>query len=147
MTKTLIVNLTQHAASADQTAAGVVDLCPRDRLKLSSLLTFDTLPTPEEIERRAEEIVFLGVGAMDDHYELLVFEPSVPLDASVNWVGCAMIGGAPYLMSALERACRVYGITPVYAFSVRESVEETLPDGSVRKTNVFRHAGFVEVAA
>ena len=29
------------------------------------------------------------------------------------------------------------------AFSVRESVEETQPDGSVIKRNVFKHAGFV----
>ncbi len=35
------------------------------------------------------------------------------------------------------------GITPLYAFTRRESVEEVLPDGSTRKTAVFRHAGFI----
>lgn len=55
----------------------------------------------------------------------------------------AMIGGAPFLMAPLEGALRTRGVIPLYAFSVRESVEEALPDGSVRKTQVFRHAGFV----
>lgn len=31
-----------------------------------------------------------------------------------------------------------------YAFSRRESVETQLPDGSVKKSSVFRHIGFVE---
>jgi hypothetical protein len=57
-----------------------------------------------------------------------------------------MIGGAPYLMAPLERSLRSVGVYPVYAFSVRESVEQTAPDGTVRKTNVFRHAGFVPAA-
>jgi len=43
-------------------------------------------------------------------------------------------------------ALRDQGIEPVYAFSVRESIEQTQPDGSVRKVNVFRHAGFVDAA-
>ena len=47
-------------------------------------------------------------------------------------------------MPPLEKALRGLGIRPLYAFSVRESVEETLPDGSVRKVAVFRHKGFVE---
>jgi hypothetical protein len=59
----------------------------------------------------------------------------------------AMIGGAPYLMAPLESALRAHGITPVYAFSVRESVDQVQPDGSVRKVAVFRHAGFVNCEA
>ena len=55
----------------------------------------------------------------------------------------AMIGGAPWMMSALEGALLDAGVQPVYAFSVRESVEQVQPDGSVRKVNVFRHVGFV----
>ena len=54
-----------------------------------------------------------------------------------------MIGGAPFLMGALESALLDYGITPVYAFSKRESVEEVQKDGSVKKINIFRHAGFI----
>ena len=54
-----------------------------------------------------------------------------------------MIGGAPFLMSPLESALLNNGIEPVYAFSTRESVEKKLPDGSVQKTNIFKHKGFV----
>lgn len=56
-----------------------------------------------------------------------------------------MIGGAPYLMAPLERMLKKSGYRPVYSFSERRSVEETLPDGSVKKTAVFAHVGWVEV--
>jgi hypothetical protein len=46
-------------------------------------------------------------------------------------------------MAPLEVALRAHGITPLYAFSVRESVDQVQPDGSVRKVATFRHAGFV----
>ena len=55
-----------------------------------------------------------------------------------------MIGGAPYLMAPLEKELRGWGLVPVYAFSVRESTEVVQDDGSVRKVNTFRHAGWVE---
>jgi hypothetical protein len=54
----------------------------------------------------------------------------------------AMIGGAPWMMAALESALLDAYITPLYAFSVRESVEIAQPDGSVVKTAVFKHVGF-----
>ena len=47
-------------------------------------------------------------------------------------------------MPALHEWALEAGIKPLYAFSVRESVESTEPDGSVIKRNVFRHMGFVE---
>jgi len=46
-------------------------------------------------------------------------------------------------MGSLIAAIEGWGLDPVFAFSRRETREETLPDGSVRKTSVFRHAGFV----
>jgi len=54
-----------------------------------------------------------------------------------------MIGGAPYLMSALEAALEAVDLQPVYAFTRREVVERAQPDGSVAKTAVFRFAGWV----
>ena len=48
------------------------------------------------------------------------------------------------MMGQLEAALRALEVQPLYAFSVRESVETTLPDGSVVKTAVFKHGGFVE---
>lgn len=46
-------------------------------------------------------------------------------------------------MVPLAEALRKRGFEPLFAFSRRESVEETMPDGSVRKTTVFRHVSFV----
>ena len=47
------------------------------------------------------------------------------------------------MMAPLEDALRRVGIVPLYAFSIRESLDQIQPDGSVRKTAVFRHQGFV----
>jgi len=114
-----VVNLTQHPASQEQILAGVYDLS--NKAALQRLLTFDNLPSREEIEVAAAGL------------------------AELTWgFGSAMIGGAPYLMAPLERALRRVGVRPLYAFSVRESTEETQPDGSIKKVNVFRHAGFVD---
>jgi len=127
----MILNLTQHPASAEQIAAGVVDLPPVERGALQRALTFDSLPTAEDLSERAEYIASLaalnGLGGDGDDPHPMV----------------AMIGGAPYLMAPLEAALLDTGIEPVYAFSVRESIEQVQPDGSVRKVNIFRHAGFV----
>ncbi len=128
----MIINLTQHTATPEQVAAGVQDLPPTERAALVALLTFDVLPTRAEIEARAHDLAELAClnGLAGD-------EGDDPHPAQ------AMIGGAPYLMGALEVELRARRIAPVYAFSTRESVEQAQPDGSVRKINVFRHAGFV----
>lgn len=124
----MILNLTQHAASAEQVDAGVVDLAEDKRQELIKLLTFDTLPSQEEIASRAQAIADLAA---------LSGEEDTPPEA-------AMIGGAPFLMASLENALVLNGIVPLYAFSRRESVEETQEDGSIRKTAVFRHLGFID---
>lgn len=124
-----IVNLTQHLATPEQLAAGVVDW-PRDeedRATLARLLTFTTAPTAVEIQRRARALTRIAVR----------FRGGPP------GTGSALIGGALFFMAPLERALRAAGITPIYAFSLRESVEESAPDGSVRKTATFRHVDFI----
>lgn len=55
-----------------------------------------------------------------------------------------MIGGAPFFMPFLEVALRKIGVIPFYAFSIRESIDEILPDGKIAKKSVFKHVGFVE---
>lgn len=129
----MIVNLTQHPASPEQIAAGVVDLPGAQRALLGQSLTVDALPTQQEIADRCANI-----GALAVHNGLSGDEGDDPHPAQ------AMIGGAPWMMRALEDALLDAGVQPVYAFSVRESVEQTQPDGSVRKVAVFRHVGFVE---
>lgn len=113
-----ILNLTQHAGTQEQ---GVLEVADNLKIELRTLLNFEELPTPADIKSRAQAIAAMAVG----------------YDA-------AMIGGAPFLMGALEAALKAVGVQPLYAFSRRESVERTRPDGSVEKVAVFRHLGFVE---
>lgn len=127
-----ILNMTQHSATEEQLAVGVIDPPAEYRGLMRALLTFDTAPDAAEIRLRAEELA--------DIFRALRGSLGVTR---------AMIGGAPFFMGALEAALggtpTAAGVIPVavYAFSRRESVEETLADGSVRKVAVFRHAGFV----
>ena len=116
-----ILNLTQHMATPEQVVMGVFE--PENKTRIQELLTFNSLPTREEINDRAMAIA--------------------------SYAGCqtdcthAMIGGAPYLMPALEHALTFQGITPLYSFTERVSVETVQPDGTVKKTAVFKHIGFV----
>jgi len=118
-----IINLTQHAATAEQAAQGVIDLQGEALSDLRALLTFDELPTPGSLAARA-----LALAAFAEGYE------------------AAMIGGAPYLMPVLEAALLEAGVLPLYAFSRRESLDVAQEDGSIRKVAVFRHLGFVQGA-
>ena len=122
------INCTQHCASADQLAAGVVDMPAPAREQLVKLLTFDELPNVDDIRERAIQICALVESTFVD------VEPKVLL-----------LGGAPFLMSTLEIFAALRGWTPVYAFSKRVVIEEPQADGSIKKTSIFKHAGFVEV--
>jgi len=145
---TKILNLTQHTATTEQIAAGVTsgELSPEQIMEIRSLLTFETLPSSSEVARRAQQIAKIASCAIWREKSALPYAQEwagEPLHTEANCFEYAMIGGAPYLMAPLESALRAHGITPMYAFSVRESVDQTQPDGSVRKVAVFRHAGFV----
>jgi hypothetical protein len=115
-----VINLTQHKATPDQIEVGVVE--PKKKHEVAILLTFTELPMSSEIKERAASLAEI---AKEENAQY------------------AMIGGAPFLMVELHHALLQRGITPLYAFSKRESIEETLPDGSVKKTQIFKHAGFV----
>ena len=118
----MILNLTQHKATAEQIAAGVVDLEGEEREALIALLTFEELPDRATICKAAVKITqFAGYHGAKD----------------------AMIGGAPFLMAPLQQELASAGIRAQYAFSTRESVEATQADGSVKKVAIFRHVGFV----
>lgn len=120
-----IINLTQHASTPDQRAAGVFDLDEVDKERLVELLTFTSLEDCDahEIKSRATQIVALALKHKPD---------------------AAMIGGALWLIAPLAKALRKHGIKPLFAFSKRESVETTDDDGNVVKKSVFKHRGFVE---
>jgi len=126
----MILNLTQHTPSIDQMMEGVGDASREHRERIRALLTFDTVPTLDDMERRAV--------ALAD----IVESQEYTVDTIAGGVGCgdAMIGGAPYFMPVLERVLLERGITVHYAFSVRDVVER-----GGEKTSVFRHAGFYTV--
>lgn len=108
------LNLTQHTSTPEQDCTE-----PGNKSFVQELLTFEAIPNMKEIWHRAETLALLAEreGATE-----------------------AMIGGAPFLMPALELALLARDITPLYAFSRREVVEEV----SGKKTAIFRHLGFVK---
>lgn len=118
---TAIINLTQHVATPEQASVGVVE--PADKGLVQNLLTFKAIGDAQtQVEARAEALADLAAKS-----------------------GCtrAMIGGAPYLMGALEGALKARGISAHHAFTARRVVETTGPDGAVTKTAIFVHEGFV----
>ena len=127
----MIINLTQHAASIEQVASGVRDVPADMRDRLTAALTFGAAPSTRDILTRAASLAQIALEAAH---------------ALGGTCDDAMIGGAPYLMAPLERALEEVMVQALYSFSVRESVEQAQPDGSVRKIAVFRHVGWVEAA-
>lgn len=121
MRSTAILNLTQHAATSDQVAVGVFK--PADKREVQALLTFNEIPSTEEIKERAEKLADI---------------------VRKEGYASAMIGGAPYLMGALEAELKKRNVTPLYSFTKRESVETVNEKGEVVKTAVFRHVGWVK---
>jgi len=124
----MILNLTQHTATPEQLAQGVVDLPAELRAELSRLLTVDDLPTQAGIADRCEAIAGL-----------------IHQTDAENAPSSVMIGGAPWMMGPLVAALKNAGVVQcLAAFSKRESVETADPaTGAVRKNAVFRHVGFV----
>ena len=128
----MILNLTQHPATAEQLAAGVVDLPAEARQWLQQALTFECTPSRAVLKTRAEAIVAFAIehGVKQHAYE------------DAFGFGQVMIGGAPFFMRALEDALAAEGLQALYAFSRRVSVEKVV-DGVVVKTTEFRHENFV----
>ena len=124
--KEIIWNFTQHLATPEQREQGVKDLPEELRQQLAEYLTFEDIPNDEDIQMVVGEILCL-ISSIDTNVDDKI-----------------MIGGAPFLMERLSAALRHSKLRPVFAFSRRESVEQVMPDGSTRKTSVFRHLGFVE---
>ena len=112
------INLTQHNGTEAQKVSE-----PKSKERIQTLLTFEEIPSRGEISHRASELaeIALSEGATE-----------------------AMIGGAPYLMPALETALIGKGIMPLHAFTKREVVETRGENGEVVKKAVFNHLGFVE---
>lgn len=122
----MILNLTGVPATREQKGDGVVDPGQGTRLAIRQLLTFEELPTPEEVCFRARDLV------------------EIALEQRATK---AMIAGPPYLMKPLEEELVHAQIVPLYSFSTREVQERYYPDGSVQIVVVSRHHGWVEGTA
>ena len=116
-----IVNLTQHEVTEDQYKDGVFDVDQFDKYLIRKYLTFDEIPTVEEMEERA-----FWMAKIAYKYSYL-----------------AMIGGAPYFMPYLIKELEKLGIEAVYSFTKRVSVDSIGESGEVVKKSVFKHIGFV----
>lgn len=121
-----IWNATQHLATQEQLEHGVTDLPEELRKQLTEHLTFENIPTSEELRMRSIAVV------------------GMLMTCGVKCGDKVMLGGAPFFMEELSHSCREVGFVPVFAFSKRESAEQAMPDGTVRKVAIFRHLGFVE---
>ena len=136
----IIINLTQHKMTGDQYQYNDIKLkeliseIPEEQAdyenELKTLLNFHELPTRDTINLRVMQITTFALNYF--------------MQGDIENNRYALIGGAPYLTAPLAEALKKVGITPLYAFSKRESVETTQPDGSVVKTSVFKHAGYIE---
>ena len=103
-----VLNLTPHTATPEQAALGVVE--PTNKMQLLKIQHFLELPDKEAILQAAIAIADLA------HAEIFGDDEYHPLNAASP---CAMIGGgAPYLLSELEKQLKAAGIRPVYAFYI-----------------------------
>jgi len=118
--KEKILNLTQHPATSDQIEAGVIE--PKDKEKVRELLTFNELPSYEEVMSKAQALADIAVE---------------------HGVTKAMIGGALFFMTPLAAILRCRGVTPLFSFTKRMVEEKVLEDGTVEKKAVFKHEGWI----
>jgi hypothetical protein len=154
----IILNLTQHNATAEQIAAGVIDLAEPYKTELKKLLTFDELPSQDEIETRAgaiydliidfcldnnspikEEVEKMIISKSDNFGDKYIIETSEFKKLNLSF----MIGGALWLMKPLIEELENIG-TPLFAFSKREVIETPKENGEVEKKVVFKHQGFIK---
>ena len=149
-----IINLTQHTATPDQTEEGVFSTFRI--MSFANMTNFVGMPTHAKIVDTAKAIAkALRVEVDSWHFTneettKYLWGDEVPMERTLehfysvgNRCRLVMIGGAPWFMSSLELALIKEGFTPIYAFSERVSVDVPQEDGSVKKTNEFKHVGFI----
>ena len=121
----MILNLTQHNATADQINVGINDLPVDFQTTLKGLLTFPTQYTRDDLEYRSLQIHELVRDFCGTSKEVLEG---------------VMIGGMPSFMPVLESVLISKGIKVGYACTERKSVDKKVDD-KIIKTAVFVHAG------
>lgn len=117
-----MINLTQHLATPEQIQEGVIDLGSDFRKALIELLTFEDISETDVSQMRERAIKIADL--------VPEFEAS------------ALIGGALYFMPYLIKALKENGVVPYYSFTKRDTIEKIV-NGTVIKTAIFKHVGFV----
>lgn len=137
----IFINLTQHTTTAAQVADAqskgweVMELPKALQDEVKTLITFDDLPSQSEMVARAKRLADIAESVKGRDANGLLEHRHIVY---------AMIGGTPFFQSLLENALGAKGnVVGCYAFSKRKAVETTNEDGSVTKTAVFEHEGFV----
>ena len=121
-----MLNITQHTATFEQTQDSVIEPSQEVKGEIQKLITFDrtVMTAPQQISERAKALVALIKSAYPETTQ-------------------AMVGGALYFMPALVAELKANDIQPFFSYTDRVSVETHNADGSVTKTLVFKHLGFV----
>lgn len=118
----MILNLTQHAATDEQRAAGAIEVAAADKKRLTAALTFNDAPTLRSMLDAVRVVADM---------------------ADVYGIRNVMVGCAPWLQCELIEELEHRGYSAWFAFSRRESVDQPQPDGSVRKVAIFRHVTWI----
>lgn len=127
-----ILNLTQHAATPEQLAVGVVDVGPDVRSDVDKLLAFDDVPTATDLDMRAHLFARLAMVCWCTRNPRGGQLPRVMIDPPV------------YLASAIERNLIEFGIEPLHSFAKPTlTITSTNDDGETVKTLVTEHVGFI----
>lgn len=130
----------QHKVTPEQEEAGIIQTPESIAQRVLELSTFTAdengnPPTMAFVRDNAEELAMIA-----GNY-------TKPINISENfyltgYVNDVMIGGAPFFMPKLENELLNYGRIGIhYAFSERVVVEQTMDDGTVRKTAQFKYLG------
>ena len=119
-----LINLTQHLGTEDQYKDGMIELSKEAKAELIPLLNFEEIPTKEEMLYRAYTLISKAIINQPDN------------DGFV-------IGGAGYFMPYLISWANKFNRKCYFSFTKRMS-EEKVINGSVVKTQVFKHLGWVE---
>lgn len=142
-----IINLTQHQATEDQVAQGIVDVSPENLAKLKALLTFPAIYTTSMLIDNARAIADLAWAEWDKNCGIAASKDERPLHSTDDayqdyWYHSdkqAMIGGMPSFMKHLEQALMDKEFQVGYACTDRVSVDTPDGNGGVRKTAIFKH--------
>lgn len=118
--KLKLLNLTQHVATAEQLADGVIEPDELTKKTIRGLLTIHGQPDPVEISMKAQGLTNLVANGGYDG---------------------AMVGGKLHLMVNLLHLMNLKGLVCFEADSERVSKDIDNGDGTVTKTTTFQHIG------